>query len=233
MVLLLDLGNSRLKYALFDGSQLRDSGIIADLSLPSITEIIPTEGIRLLAICTVIDIPSDILTSLQANYSVHIIAKEDTNLRFSTYDPSTLGLDRLILAEACLSVFPSQPSLCICLGTCITYNLISTAGEFIGGAISPGLHLRSKAMSEFTDKLPLIDLKPDFTPFGTNTNSNLNAGVISGTLFEINGFIASAKKEFPNLQVILTGGDADYYKDQFEIDPLLAWKGFLRMIPKG
>jgi type III pantothenate kinase len=86
-------------------------------------------------------------------------------------------------------------------------------------------------MSEFTDKLPLIDLKPDFTPFGTNTNSNLNAGVISGTLFEINGFIASAKKEFPNLQVILTGGDADYYKDQFEIDPLLAWKGFLRMIP--
>ena len=56
MVLLLDLGNSRLKYALVEGSQLRDSGIIADLSLPSITEIIPTEGIRLLAICTVIDL---------------------------------------------------------------------------------------------------------------------------------------------------------------------------------
>jgi type III pantothenate kinase len=88
-------------------------------------------------------------------------------------------------------------------------------------------------MSEFTDKLPLIDLKPDFTPFGTDTNSNLNAGVISGTLFEINGFIASAKKEFPDLRVILTGGDADYYKDLFEIDPLLAWKGFLRMIPKA
>jgi type III pantothenate kinase len=88
-------------------------------------------------------------------------------------------------------------------------------------------------MSEFTDKLPLIDLKPDFAPFGTDTNSNLNAGVISGTLFEINGFIASAKNEFPDLQGILTGGDADYYKDQFEIDPLLAWKGFLRMIPEA
>jgi type III pantothenate kinase len=233
MVLLLDLGNSRLKYALFEGSQLRDSGFIADLSLPNIAEIIPAEGICLLTICTVIDIPSDVLISLRANYSVHFIAKEDTSLRFTNYDSSTLGLDRLILAEACLSVFPSQPSLSICLGTCITYNLISASGEFIGGAISPGLHLRSKAMSEFTDKLPLVELKSNFTPFGTDTNSNLNAGVISGTLFEINGFIASAKKEFPDLRVILTGGDAEYYKDQFEIDPLLAWKGFLRMIPKA
>ncbi|MEY4526267.1 MAG: Type pantothenate kinase [Bacteroidota bacterium] len=72
MVLLLDLGNSRLKYALFEGSQMRDAGFIPDLSLPSITEIIPAEGIRLLAICTVIDIPSDILASLKANYTVHL-----------------------------------------------------------------------------------------------------------------------------------------------------------------
>ncbi|MFM2400752.1 MAG: Pantothenate kinase [Bacteroidota bacterium] len=232
MILCLDLGNTRLKYALFEGAQLRDSGFIADLSLPSITKIIPAEGIHLLAICSVIDIPSDVLASLQANYSVHFIAKEDTNVLFTDYDSSTLGLDRLILAEGCLAQFPAQNCLCICLGTCITYNLISSGGEFLGGAISPGIHLRSKAMSEFTDKLPLVELKSDFTPFGKDTLSNLHAGVMAGALFEMQGFVATAKEEFPDLRVILTGGDAEYYKDQFEIDPLLAWKGFLRMIPK-
>jgi type III pantothenate kinase len=231
MILCLDLGNTRLKYALFDGSLLCDSGFIADLSLASITEITQARDISLIAICSVIDIPADALAELRTKYPVHLLAKEDTNVLFTDYDSSTIGLDRLILAEGCLAQFPAQNCLCICLGTCITYNLISSTGEFLGGAISPGLLLRSNAMSEFTDKLPLVELKSDFTPFGKDTLSNLHAGVMAGALFEMQGFIAGAKEAFPDLRVILTGGDAEYYKEQFEMDPLLAWKGFLRMIP--
>jgi type III pantothenate kinase len=233
MILCFDFGNTRIKYAFFDGSQLRETGFIADVSLASIAEITSNHTISLVAICSVIEIPIAIIDFLKANFQVHLIAKEDAKVRFSAYDATTLGLDRLILAEACLAEFPSQNSLCICLGTCITYNLISSEGEFIGGAISPGLQMRAKAMSEFTDKLPLVSIKPNFSPWGKDTDSNLNAGVMAGTLFEIDGFIKEAESRYPNLKVILTGGDAGYFADRYVVDAELAWKGFLPMIPKS
>lgn len=233
MILCFDFGNTRLKYALFDGSRLHETGFIADISLASIAEITSTHTISLVAICSVIEIPTAIIDFLKANFQVHLIAKEDATVRFSAYDASTLGLDRLILAEACIAEFPGQNSLCICLGTCITYNLISSEGEFVGGAISLGLQMRAKAMAEFTDKLPLVSLKPDFTPWGTDTNSNLNAGVMTGTLFEINGFIKEAESRYPDLKVILTGGDAGHFAERYLVNAELAWRGFLPIIPKG
>ena len=233
MILCFDFGNTRLKYALFDGSQLHETGFIADVSLVSISEITSTHTISLVAICSVIEIPDAIIDFLKANFQVHLIAKEDATVRFSGYDATTLGLDRIILAQACIAEFPGQNSLCICLGTCITYNLISSEGEFVGGAISPGLQMRAKAMSEFTDKLPLVSIKPDFSPWGKDTDSNLNAGVMAGTLFEIDGFIKEAESLYPNLKVILTGGDAGHFVERYVVDAELAWKGFLQMIPKG
>ena len=230
MTLCFDFGNTRLKYAFFDGSQLRETGFVADVSLASIAELTSTHTISLVAICTVIEIPDAIIDFLKANFQVRLIAKEDATVRFSAYDASTLGLDRLILAEACLAEFPSQNSLCICLGTCITYNLISSEGEFIGGAISPGLQMRAKAMAEFTDKLPHVSLKPDFTPWGTDTDSNLNAGVMAGTFFEIDGFIKEAESRFTNLNVILTGGDAGYFAERYTVNEHLVWKGLLVLV---
>jgi type III pantothenate kinase len=209
---------------------LRETGFIADVSLASIAEIASTHTISLVTICSVIEIPAEIIESLRKKYPVHMIAKEDATVRFSEYDASTLGLDRIILAEACIAEFPGQNSLCICLGTCITYNLISSEGEFIGGAISPGLQMRAKAMSEFTDKLPLVSIKPDFSPWGKNTYSNLNAGVMAGTLFEIDGFIKEAESRYPNLKVILTGGDAGYFAERYVVDAELAWKGLLHIV---
>lgn len=233
MILCFDFGNTRLKYALFDGSRLRETGFIADVSLSSIAEILSTHTISLVAICSVIEIPDEIIDFLKANFQVHLIAKEDATVRFSEYDASTLGLDRIILAEACIAEFPGQNSLCICLGTCITYNLISSKGEFIGGAISPGLQMRAKAMSEFTDKLPLVSLKTDYSPWGKDTDSNLNAGVMAGTLFEINGYVKEAESRYPNLKVILTGGDVGHFAERYVVDAELTWKGFLPMVPKS
>lgn len=230
MTLCFDFGNTRLKYAFFDGSKLRETGFIADVSLVSISELTSTHTISFVAICSVIEIPDAIIDFLKANFQVHLIAKEDATVRFSAYDATTLGLDRIILAEACLAEFPGQNSLCICLGTCITYNLISSEGEFVGGAISPGLQMRAKAMAEFTDKLPLVSLKPDFTPWGTDTNSNLNAGVMAGTLFEIDGFIKEAESRFTNLNVILTGGDAGYFAERYTVNEHLVWKGLLVLV---
>ena len=159
-----------------------------------------------------------------------MIAKEDAHIRFNQYDPSTLGLDRLMLAEACLAEYPQQNCLCLCLGTCITYNVISASGEFIGGAISPGLQMRTNAMAHFTDKLPLISLQADFIPWGKDTHSSLRAGVMAGAKFEMEGFIKDAKDQFADLQIILTGGDAVYFSDRYPVDQDLAWKGLIRLV---
>jgi len=229
MILCFDFGNTRLKYALFEGLSICDTGIMRDLTYANIQKLIGTQTISLVAICSVIDIPADLMDSLRLNYPVQLIAKEDTRILFSNYDSSTLGLDRIILAEACLTKFPHQPCLCICLGTCITFNLISASGEFMGGAISPGLVMRATSMSTFTDKLPLISLRADFSPWGKDTDTNLISGVMTGVLFEIKGFINEAKNLFPNLEVILTGGDAEYFKDHYPVDMNLAWNGLISM----
>ena len=113
MILCLDFGNTRLKYALFDGLSICGTGIMVDLTFFSIKKVIGSKPISLIAICSVIDIPEDLIQSLRLKYPIHLIAKEDTRILFSNYDSSTLGLDRIILAEACLAKFPHQPCLCI------------------------------------------------------------------------------------------------------------------------
>jgi type III pantothenate kinase len=230
MILCFDFGNTRLKYAIFDGEDWVKFGFLADLSLEKILEIETPEKIHLAVICSVIDIPTHLIDQLHQHYKLKFISKENSHIRFPHYNPNTLGLDRIILAEACHNQFPNQNCLCICLGTCITYNLINASGEFMAGAISPGLTLRAKSMAQFTDQLPLITPIQDFQPWGEDTTSNLQAGIMAGTLFEIKGFVEEAKNNYPNLQVILTGGDANFFTEHYTVDTNLAWKGFLAMV---
>jgi len=230
MILCFDLGNTRLKYALFNGDLLVKSGFIADLSMESIQKVENLEKISQIAICSVIEIPANLIEKLRNYCKVQFITRENSHIRFPNYDPKTLGIDRIILAEACLSQFPQQNYLCICLGTCITYNLIHASGEFLGGAISPGVSLRAKSMAQFTNQLPLITPAQDFHVWGKDTHSNLQAGVMAGTLFEIKGFVEEAKNIYPDLQVILTGGDAEFFSEYYPTDVNLAWMGFLAMV---
>lgn len=230
MILCFDFGNTRLKFAIFDGKDWVKSGFLTDLTFESILNIENPKLIKQLVICSVIAIPTELLAHLEQHYTVRYIRKEDSHLRFTHYDSTTLGLDRIILAEACHHQFPKQNCLCICLGTCITYNLIQSSGEFVGGAISPGLSLRAKSMAQFTDQLPLITPNPPFNVWGKDTPTNLQAGVMAGTLFEIKGFVEEAKIYYPDLQVILTGGDAAFFADYYPIDENLAWKGYISML---
>ncbi len=85
-------------------------------------------------------------------------------------------------------------------------------------------------MAQFTDQLPLITPSPQFNVWGKDTPTNLRSGVMVGTLFEIKGFVEEAKKEHADLQVILTGGDADLFAEHYTVDANLAWKGFLAMV---
>src|SRR5690606_22992225 len=90
--------------------------------------------------------------------------------------------------------------------------------EYLGGAISPGIAMRYKALHNYTDKLPLLEAHLPKSLIGDSTSSSLHSGVINGVLYELEGFIDSYKNNFTDLTVILTGGDAHFLRESLKND---------------
>lgn len=125
--------------------------------------------------------------------------------------PDTLGVDRIAAATGAWHLFPNESSVIIDIGTCMTIDFIDENGVFQGGAISPGLKMRLKAMASFTDRLPDIAEEWEYARNsfpGKSTKQSLFHGAHTAMLYEINGYISDLKKKFTSINVILTGGDS-------------------------
>jgi type III pantothenate kinase len=125
--------------------------------------------------------------------------------------PSTLGADRLALVAGALKYFPDKNVLIISMGTCITYDFITSRKEYLGGSISPGMEMRFEALNTFTARLPLVKPKQVKTLLGRSTDESILTGVILGIVHEMEGFISTYRKLYPTLKIILTGGDAPLF----------------------
>lgn len=123
--------------------------------------------------------------------------------------PETLGSDRISAAVGAWELFPKRNLLIIDMGTCVTYDLVTTDGVFRGGMISPGLEIRLQAMHQFTNALPLVDINSDFETsdiIGKSTKECIWKGVRIGLNFEIESVLASFNKKYAHLQGVITGG---------------------------
>lgn len=134
--------------------------------------------------------------------------------RYAT--PKTLGPDRLALAAGAVAQFPKKNTLVIDAGTCITYDFITAKNHYLGGAISPGVAMRYKALNHFTEGLPLLKAKKPESVIGASTAEAIHSGVVNGILTEIDGLIDTYKQNYPDLTVILTGGDAKFLSKQLK-----------------
>lgn len=145
------------------------------------------------------------------------------------HTPESLGNDRIAGIAGAYNRFPGANVLVIDLGTAITYDLITSNGEYKGGNISPGLVTRFNALHSFTSRLPLLGKADVQIDLGTDTRSAIIAGVQNGILYEINGYIEHNSTEFPDLVIILTGGDADFFANKLKkpifVDPNLILSG--------
>jgi len=144
--------------------------------------------------------------------------------------PLTLGLDRMAAAIGGWTMIGGGPVLAIDLGSCITFDLIDGNNSFIGGAISPGLQMRAKAMHTQTARLPLVELAERPSKLtGTSTISCMQSGIWYGVEFEILGSIAAYRKKYPEIQVFVCGGDAQSFdslaKDHIFVVPNLVLHG--------
>lgn len=132
-------------------------------------------------------------------------------LQYAT--PDTLGLDRIALASAAFYKYPAQDVLVIDAGTAITYDLMDRSGTYRGGAISPGLQMRYQALKHFTARLPLVEHKKDVDLIGDSTKNSIRSGVRWGVHHEIMGTIEAYRQRYPQLIVVLTGGDAGLFDE--------------------
>ena len=211
MNLIIDVGNSSLKLAVFKQNKLVFKERVDTESFQQSIQNIQKEftGIHKAIVSSVGNLKEKDVNYIKNQYKV-IVLTSATKVPFhNLYDsPKTLGVDRIALVSAAVQQFKKQNVLIIDAGTCITYDFITNKNVYLGGAISPGIRLRYESLHNFTSNLPLLDTKlPDYF-IGNSTNESIHSGIINGILNEINGTINWYAKEYKDLTVILTGGDA-------------------------
>ncbi len=138
--------------------------------------------------------------------------------------PQTLGYDRLAAAVGAHSLYPDRTMLVVDFGTAITCDIVTAAGEYLGGSISPGAASRFRALHDYTEALPLCELRADEKLSGfpaRDTRSAIEQGVIQGIVAETEYRISVAEEKFPGAGVIFTGGDAEYFAERVKF-PIFA-----------
>lgn len=219
MNLIIDVGNTFVKLAVFDNSELvhKVSFELSEFSeeykslksnFPEIKKaIISSVGSLTKKQIDVIDDDLDVL-----------VLNHKTKLPFKNLykTPNTLGVDRMALVSASVNQFPDNNVLIIDAGTCVTYDFITDKNAYLGGAISPGIRLRYHALHTLTANLPLLEKDQPKTIIGNSTTSSIHSGVVIGVIKEIDGVIDQYREEHQDLTVILTGGDANFLSDQLK-----------------
>jgi len=160
--------------------------------------------------------------------SVHFVTHDSLPLIQTQVDkPEQVGADRLVNAVAAYRYY-GGPCVILDSGTAFTACLIDEKGVYQGGFIFPGMRLCSKALNDYTAKLPLISVSPVDALLGKNTDDAVRVGLYQGFISMIRGTIQSFRDQYPGIQVIGTGNGLRILKEQLDLDAydeLLIFKG--------
>ena len=182
MNLILDIGNTFMKIAVFNGDELIFKSKISPENFTSEFQNLTKEypDLEFSIISATGKIPSGLVDQLESRLQVvHFSHESKVNFNNNYKTPQTLGLDRIALTAAAAGFYPSQNVLIIDAGTCITYDFLDDKNTYHGGAISPGIQMRFEAMHNFTANLPLIQQPIKIDGFlGKTTQEAMEVGVL-------------------------------------------------------
>jgi len=218
MNLILDVGNTRIKTAVFDDSKMiHNESLNNDSFVSEAKKIIKKYKCTSAIISSVGSVNKSQIDELRAEINL-IELDYNTKVPFvNKYaTPKTLGVDRIALVSSAISKYPNKSVLIIDAGTCITYDFLNNEGNYYGGAISPGLQMRYKALNVFTEKLPLLEASEKFELLGNSTETSIHSGIINGVINEIDGIIKQYRKKNSDLTVVLTGGDVNFLSNRLK-----------------
>lgn len=237
MNLLFDIGNTRSKVAAWEGNSKIHEFVFLNIEVSDIRNIIKyTYKIDKVIVSSVANPDMKVLNFLENHFDNLLILNGNTPTPLKNYYESknTLGPDRIAAVVGANYLYPNQNLLVIDSGTAITFDLVSSEGEHLGGNISPGIDMRFQALHNFTGKLPLVRKATQWDFIGYDTEKAIIAGVQNGIVFEINGYEAYASQNFENFIIILTGGNIEYFVKQIKnpifVCPDLVFIGLNRIL---
>jgi type III pantothenate kinase len=218
--LVVDIGNTAVKCAIFDGNEMRGVATTARLTPRTLAELTQQHGTPECGIVAGVRreaVFQSYLNIIKRCVSTTYVA--DASLKSPLVNlyrtPQTLGYDRFAAAVGAAVLYPRCNVLVVSAGTALTYELVSKGGEYLGGSISLGLRSRYAALHRFTGRLPLCQPVAATPQFGQNTHDAITAGVQNGMIYEIQGAITHFAAARPHLQTVMTGGDADFLAPHF------------------
>lgn len=219
MNLTVDIGNTLTKAAVFEEGQLVDTFRFEGFSveyLERVYEIYPDIK-NAITVCTRKGC-EEADDYLSAHVSHYIRFKHGVKVPLKNLykTPQTLGYDRLAAAVGAATLYPGCNALVCDFGSAITIDVVTAAGVFIGGNISPGAGMRFRALNHFTGKLPLRELPEQTVLIGGNTFEAIEGGVVNGIVFELEGYIERVSEQFRDLRLIFTGGDGDFFANRLK-----------------
>lgn len=254
MILTLDIGNTNMKAALFEGMEMKYYWRLSTDRKRTSDEL----GIMLMNLLSynhvdVKSIEGIMMSSVvpQVNFTVEHMCRNyfgmdplkigpgiKTGINIKYENPRELGSDRIANAVAAYELY-GGPCITIDFGTATSYGVVSEKGEFLGGAICPGLKLAAEALTEHAAKLPRFELVKPESVIGRNSVTGMQAGIVYGYIGQVNYLVERMKRELgaPHAKVIATGGLSLLVSEESNaidvIDGLLTLKGLCLIYAKN
>jgi len=238
MLLTIDIGNTNITLGVH-----RDKELVTAWRLATDHERLPDEyGLQLLgllqheglqssdikgaAMASVVPPLTGVFYDACTNYigqqPLVIDAGVKTGVRIRIEDPKTVGADRVADAAAVI-VLHGGPACVVDFGTATTFDAISAEGDYLGGAIAPGIMISAEALTRRTAKLPRVDLVRPPSIIGRTTVQAMQSGLIFGYVGLVEGIVARMRKELgKQMKVIATGGLSSLISRETEIVDILA-----------
>lgn len=240
--LVVDIGNTNHKLAVFDGREMLTFLRVRDLSPDQLADLISEYKVEGSTLSTVTKSSHSLISFLkEKTFYYEFSTAINPGIKNHYASPQTLGLDRWAKVLAAFRCYPNENCFMIDAGTCITYDFINDTGNYLGGSISPGIGMRFSALNHYTGRLPLLewDGTHQNIPDGLDTVSAIQNGVLLGVVHEVIGNISKIKEAKERLKVLLTGGDASFLLEQLKNsifapqiihDPYLVLRGLNEVI---
>lgn len=241
MLLCIDIGNTNIMLGLYEGEELGPHWRIA-----TIHERMPDEfAIQLLALLAHAGIDPGRITGVALASGVPgltmrwrevcrryfnleplvVHGRMKTGLTILYDNPDAVGADRVVDAAAA-HAFYGGPLIIVDFGTATTFEAITAAGEYLGGAIAPGVGVAADALAQRAARLPTVDIAEPPSPIGRNTVHSMQSGLFYGYVGLVEGMVARFKAELgdDNIQVIGTGGLAPLFATATDVlDVIAPW----------
>ncbi len=242
MILAIDIGNTTVSLALVKGlkvqkiwqvmTQLSSQRFRREFQKVS-SKVKKTSPIEAVIICSVVPVTSNVVkreVTKIFGLKPLIIGKDIVVPIKNCYRrPQEVGQDRLVCAFSAMTQY-GKPLIVIDFGTAITFDVVSTKGEYLGGAIVPGLRLYAESLYEKTALLPKVKIVPTKEIIGRDTKSSILSGIFHGYGALCDGMIQKISQQFKiKPGIVVTGGNTAVIKSFLSyidyIDPVLIFKG--------